>query len=77
MEKITCHPLSLPVGVEEANDTFRLLKRLDQPVQQQPVETTIGEANAMLVMLGKGVHGNLPCGQIPGAYSSERLCVYA
>jgi hypothetical protein len=57
VEKIACHPLSFLVGIEEADDTFGLLKRLDQSIQKQPVETTIGEANAILVMLEKGVHG--------------------
>src|SRR6202790_2098300 len=57
VEKIACHPLSFPVGIEEADDAFGLLKRLDQSVQEQPVETTIGEANAILVMFEKGVHG--------------------
>jgi hypothetical protein len=60
VEKIACHPLSLPVGIEEADDAFGLLKRLDQSVQKQPVETTIGEANAILVMLEKGVPGKPP-----------------
>jgi len=41
--------------VEEADDAFGLLKRLDQSVQKQPVETPIGEANVILVVLEKGV----------------------
>jgi hypothetical protein len=34
-----------------------LLKRLDQSVQKQPVETTIGEANAILVSSKKAFMG--------------------
>src|SRR5260370_42147478 len=60
VEKIACHPLSLAVGVEEADDALGLLKRLDQSVQKQPLETIIGEPSAMLVMLEKGVHGKPP-----------------
>src|SRR6266700_3160066 len=30
VEKIACHPFSLAVGVEEADDAFGLLKRLDR-----------------------------------------------
>src|SRR5438132_13786535 len=41
------------VGIEEPDDAFGLLKRLDQSIQKQPVETTIGEANASLVMFEK------------------------
>jgi hypothetical protein len=43
------------------------LERLDQPVQQQSVKTPVMEPDAILVMLEKGVHGNLQCGEIPGA----------
>ena len=35
-----------------------------------------GEANAILVMLEKGVHGNLLCGEIPGAYPMNAFPVY-
>jgi hypothetical protein len=46
---------------------FRLLERLNQPVQQQAVEAPIPELDAILVMLVKGVHGILlQCGEIPG-----------
>jgi hypothetical protein len=38
-------------------DSLRLLKGLDQPVQQQPVKAAIPELDATLVMLEKGVHG--------------------
>jgi hypothetical protein len=33
------------------------LKRLNQPVQQQPVETTVAESDTILVMLVESVHG--------------------
>ena len=71
VEKIACDTLSLPVGVEEADHSFGLLKRLDQSVQKQPIETTIGEANAMLVMLEEGVHENLLCWS--DTYTKHRL----
>src|SRR6266705_2978129 len=76
VEKIACHTFPLPVGVEEADDAFGLLKRLDQSVQKQSVETPIGEANVILVVLEKGVHGNLQCSELPGEYTRERLRVY-
>jgi hypothetical protein len=49
----------LPVGREEADGSFRLLKRLNQTIQQNSVEATIVEPDAILVMFVKGVHGNL------------------
>src|SRR5260370_5819832 len=73
VEKLACDTLSLPVGVEEADHSFGLLKRLDQSIQEQPIETTIGEANAMLVMLEEGVHENLQRGEIPGSLQHQRL----
>src|ERR1700692_2406667 len=77
VQYVAGHTFSLPIRIEETDHALGLLKRLDQSVQKQPVETTIGEANAILVMLEKGVHGNLQCGEIPGAYTSERLRFYA
>jgi hypothetical protein len=46
------------VGVEKPNDPLRLLKRLDQSVEQDPIEAAIVKANAVLVVLIEGVHGS-------------------
>jgi four helix bundle protein len=54
-----------------------LLEGLNQPIQEKAVEAPVSELDAILVMLKKGVHGNLQCGQIPGAYSRGRLTAYA
>jgi len=40
---------------------------LDEPVEQNPVQAAIPETNAILVMLVESVHGELLCGEIPGA----------
>jgi hypothetical protein len=50
----------LPVGVEEANDPLRLLERLNQSVQQNPIE--VMPPNAVLVVFVEGVHGRPPAG---------------
>jgi len=67
------HPLAIAVCVKEAQDSFRLLKRLDDPVQQQSIKTPILKSNAILVMLVEGVHENLQCGEIPGSLPHARL----
>src|SRR5262245_38313907 len=54
------HPLAVAVGVEETEHALRLLERLDQSIEQKSIEASIGELNAILVVLEKGVHGNLP-----------------
>jgi hypothetical protein len=54
------HRILLSVRVEEPDDTLRLLERLDQPVDQDPIEAPIRETNAILVMLVEGVHGHPP-----------------
>jgi hypothetical protein len=51
------HRILLSVGVEESYNPLRLLKRLNQPVDQDPIEAPIGETNAIVVMLVEGVHG--------------------
>jgi len=43
----------------------------------EAIEASISELDAILVVLVKGVPGNLQCGQIPGAYSRGRLSIYA
>jgi hypothetical protein len=65
-QHVAANGILRPVKIEEADDSFRLLKRLDQPVQQNPIETPIAEADAILVVLEKGVHENLQWGERPG-----------
>jgi hypothetical protein len=50
----------LPVGVEEADNAFGPLERLDQPIQEDPIKATIMPANAALVVFVKGVHQRPP-----------------
>jgi len=57
----------ISIGAEESNHPFRLLKGLDETVEQNPVKAAIPETNAILVMLVEGVHSQLLCGEIPGA----------
>ncbi len=70
------HPFPLAVGIEKTKHSLGLLEGLNQSVEQNAIEATIAEADAILVVFDKGVHGNLQCGEIPGAYSHGRLCVY-
>jgi hypothetical protein len=46
---LPAHRIQLAISVEEADDAFWLLKRLNQPVQQDPVKATIMPTNAALV----------------------------
>ena len=45
------HRIQLPVRVEEPDDPLRLLERLNQPVEQDAIETPIRETDAIVVML--------------------------
>ena len=54
------HRIKLPVGIEEADDAFRLLERLNQTVQQDAIEATVLPSNAALVVFAKGVHEQPP-----------------
>jgi hypothetical protein len=58
-QHIAADRIDLPVAVEEANHPLGLLERLDQAVEQDPVEAAIAEADAVLVVLVKGVHHRL------------------
>ena len=46
MQRAPAHRVQVSVGVEKTNDPLRLLKRLDQSVEQDPVEAAIVKANA-------------------------------
>src|SRR5215469_11514100 len=50
---------AFPIGIEEAEHALGLLEGLNQSVQQNPIEAPISELDAILVVLEKGVHGNL------------------
>lgn len=56
-QHIPADRILLPVKVEKPDHSFRLLKGLDQAIQQEPIEAAIAEPNAILVMFEKGVHG--------------------
>jgi hypothetical protein len=43
----------LAIGVEEPDHPLRLLERLNQPIQQNAVETTIVPTDAVFVVLKK------------------------
>jgi hypothetical protein len=43
--------------MEETQHSLRLLERLDQSIQQNPIEAAVAELDAILVMFEKGVHG--------------------
>jgi hypothetical protein len=65
-QNMTSNPLGLPIGVKEADYPLGLLKRLNQSVQKNPIKTTIGKFDAILMVLAEGVHRLLLCGEIPG-----------
>jgi hypothetical protein len=67
-QKIASNPLALAIGIKEADYPLGLLKRLNQSVQKNPIKTTVGKFDAILVMLAEGVHRLLLCGEIPGTY---------
>ena len=50
----------MPINIEKADHSLGLLERLDQPVEQDPVKAPIAKADAVFVVLVKGVHDGLP-----------------
>jgi hypothetical protein len=70
------NPLSFTVGIEKPQHSFWLLERLDQSVQQDSIEASIAELDAILMVLEEGVHRNPQCGDIPGGYSMDAFVLY-
>ena len=44
------------MGIEEANNPLGLLKRLNQPIQQDPIKAPVMPTNAALVVFEEAVH---------------------
>jgi four helix bundle protein len=67
--------VDLSVRAEEANDSFRLLKRLDRRIEKHPVKAAIMETDVILMVLIEGVHGRIPpmVWQLSGRIHYERL----
>ena len=61
-QDIPADRIEITVGPEKTDDPLFLLKRLDQAIEQDAVETTILKSNAILVMLVERVHGMPPSG---------------
>jgi len=73
-QAVASNPLTLPIGIEEADHSLGLLKRLNQSVQKNPIKTTVAKINAILVVFAEDVHCWLLCGETPGTYRGECLC---
>jgi hypothetical protein len=58
-----CHRIDMSIRTEKADDPLWLLERLDQPIEQNAVKTTIVPTDAVFVVLEEGVHDRpqLPC----------------
>jgi hypothetical protein len=48
-QDIAADRIKVSIGSEKAHDPLGLLKRLDKPVQQDPVKTPIAKADAVLL----------------------------
>src|SRR6516165_10137121 len=71
-QTVASNPLALPISVKETDYSFGLLKRLNQPIQKNPIETTVAEFDAIVMVFAEGVHRLLLGGQIPGTYRDKR-----
>ncbi len=60
MQHASAHRIQVSIGVEKPDHSLRLLKRLDQSVEQDPVEAAIVETDAILMVLIEGVHEKPP-----------------
>ena len=56
-EKIAGNRVDVPIGAEEADDPFGLLKWLDASIEDDSIKAAIMETDVILMVLVKGVHG--------------------
>jgi len=66
-QQLPSNRINLAIGPEKAYGTLFLLKGLDRGMEQDTIEATIVESDVILVMVHKGVHGYLQCGETPEA----------
>jgi hypothetical protein len=59
-QHIPANRVEVPVSPKETDRSLLLLKWLNQAIQQNPVEAPVVEPDVILMMLVKGVHGDLP-----------------
>ena len=55
-QRVPAQWIELPIRAEEANDALRLLERLNESIQQDPIKATVMPTNAVLVVFVKRVH---------------------
>ena len=61
-QTVASYPLALPIGIKKTDHSFGLLERLNQPVQKNPIKTTVAKFDAILMMFAEGVHALAPRG---------------
>src|SRR5215831_13382388 len=61
-QHVPAHRVKLPIGVEEADNAFRLLEKLNQPVQQDAIKAPALPSNVVPVMFVERVHERPPGG---------------
>ena len=59
-QELASNPLALAIGIKETDHPLGLLERLDQYVQEDPIKTTVGKIDAILMTLAEGVHKLAP-----------------
>src|SRR2546428_3428880 len=58
-QDIPADRIEFPISTEETDDTLFLLKRLDETVEQNAVETAVMKSDVILVVLVERVHGHV------------------
>jgi hypothetical protein len=62
-DRTQCVPgyrVELSVGIKESEYPFRLLERLNEAIEQDPVEAAVVPGDAILVVIVEGVHERSP-----------------
>jgi hypothetical protein len=58
VKRIPSNAQALAVGIKETDHSFGLLKRLNQSVQKNPIKTTVGKFDAILMMFAERAIGH-------------------
>jgi hypothetical protein len=55
-QAVASNPFALSIGIKEADHSLWLLKRLNQPVQKNPIKTAVTKFDAIVMVFAEGVH---------------------
>jgi hypothetical protein len=66
-QDLSAHRINLAIYPEKALRSGTVQEGLNTAIQKKTVKAAVAELDVILMVFEKGVHGQPPCGETPGA----------